>query len=300
VSPGFEAHLVARSAYDKAPIGMTNSSPRSIGAASAMRQDSTGKERDETGLDYFGARYYSGAQGRFTSPDPLYFQAEMLSDPQRFNLYAYTRNNPLKFVDSTGRYIELIGDEDERNEMLAALQAGVGTEAGKYLKIKKKRSFFGLGKDHYYVDVTDKKGLAGTNAVANKLSGIINDADREATLRFVDPATKIMTATVGSMDKGQTPGATVANFMQANVSIVRGDIGSMPGSLMEDGKDREANLSQVIVHEFGHVDATWYHGSWDTNGDAVRIENQVRQIQGVPIRIGHDKPRDVRLGPSQY
>ncbi|MDM7995528.1 MAG: RHS repeat-associated core domain-containing protein, partial [Acidobacteriota bacterium] len=30
----------------------------------------TGKERDaETGLDYFLARYYSGAQGRFTSPD---------------------------------------------------------------------------------------------------------------------------------------------------------------------------------------------------------------------------------------
>ncbi|MDM7995530.1 MAG: RHS repeat-associated core domain-containing protein, partial [Acidobacteriota bacterium] len=29
-----------------------------------------GKERDaETGLDYFLARYYSGAQGRFTSPD---------------------------------------------------------------------------------------------------------------------------------------------------------------------------------------------------------------------------------------
>jgi hypothetical protein len=32
----------------------------------------TGKERDnETGLDYFGARYFSGAQGRFTSPDPF-------------------------------------------------------------------------------------------------------------------------------------------------------------------------------------------------------------------------------------
>ena len=30
----------------------------------------TRKERDwETGLDYFGARYFSGAQGRFTSPD---------------------------------------------------------------------------------------------------------------------------------------------------------------------------------------------------------------------------------------
>jgi hypothetical protein len=30
----------------------------------------TGKERDaESGLDYFGARYMSSAQGRFTTPD---------------------------------------------------------------------------------------------------------------------------------------------------------------------------------------------------------------------------------------
>lgn len=31
----------------------------------------TGKERDsESGLDYFGAKYYGSALGRFTSPDP--------------------------------------------------------------------------------------------------------------------------------------------------------------------------------------------------------------------------------------
>ena len=46
----------------------------------------------ETGLDYFGARYYSGAQGRFTSPDPIYFQSEMLLDPQHWNLFAYVGN----------------------------------------------------------------------------------------------------------------------------------------------------------------------------------------------------------------
>src|SRR5580698_223161 len=64
---------------------------------SARRSRCTGKERDsETGLDYFGARYFSSAQGRFRSPDPQYFQKEMLTDPQRFNLYAYTRNNPLR------------------------------------------------------------------------------------------------------------------------------------------------------------------------------------------------------------
>ena len=49
----------------------------------------TGKERDaETGLDYFGARYLSAAQGRFTSVDPLFFQKAMLVDPQRWNVYA--------------------------------------------------------------------------------------------------------------------------------------------------------------------------------------------------------------------
>ncbi len=49
----------------------------------------TGKERNpETGLDYFGVRYYSGAQGRFTSPDkPLLDQSA--KDPQSWNLYAY-------------------------------------------------------------------------------------------------------------------------------------------------------------------------------------------------------------------
>lgn len=63
----------------------------------------TGKERDtETGLDYFGARYLSAAQGRFTSPDfPLLDQN--LGDPQSWNLYSYVRNNPLIFTDPTGR-----------------------------------------------------------------------------------------------------------------------------------------------------------------------------------------------------
>ena len=68
----------------------------------------TAKERDgETGLDYFGARYMSSAQGRFTSPDPIWVKADRLVDPQRLNLYAYGRNNPLRFTDPTGMDIEI-------------------------------------------------------------------------------------------------------------------------------------------------------------------------------------------------
>jgi RHS repeat-associated protein len=66
-------------------------------------QKFTGKERDvETGLDFFGARYFSGAQGRFTSPDPKVITWKRLADPQQWNAYAYVRNNPFAFVDPDG------------------------------------------------------------------------------------------------------------------------------------------------------------------------------------------------------
>lgn len=72
------------------------------GASDNVRQKFTSKERDgETQLDYFGARYYSSTQGRFTSADD-FFKDSQVSDPQSWNKYSYVRNNPLKLVDPTG------------------------------------------------------------------------------------------------------------------------------------------------------------------------------------------------------
>ena len=68
----------------------------------ASRVKCSSKERDaESGLDYFGARYYSGAMGRFTSADAP-FADQHPGDPQRWNLYSYVRNNPLRYVDDDG------------------------------------------------------------------------------------------------------------------------------------------------------------------------------------------------------
>jgi RHS repeat-associated protein len=72
------------------------------GAADGVNQKFTGKERDaETGLDYFGARYYASAQGRFVSPDPTLLSANA-HNPQTWNRYGYVLNNPLLYIDPLG------------------------------------------------------------------------------------------------------------------------------------------------------------------------------------------------------
>jgi RHS repeat-associated protein len=65
----------------------------------------TGYTKDtETDLDFAQARYYKSAHGRFTSADePFADQNE--SDPQTWNLYTYSRNNPIRFTDPSGKNI---------------------------------------------------------------------------------------------------------------------------------------------------------------------------------------------------
>src|SRR6185437_21656 len=68
----------------------------------------TGKERDtETGLDYFGARFYASSMGRFLSPDPKATSGHP-ADPQSWNRYVYGGNNPLKFIDPDGKEKQLV------------------------------------------------------------------------------------------------------------------------------------------------------------------------------------------------
>jgi RHS repeat-associated protein len=64
----------------------------------------TGKERDaESGLDFFGARYYSSLMGRFLQADPVAFTGGRLLAPQSVNRYSYADGNPIAHVDPNGR-----------------------------------------------------------------------------------------------------------------------------------------------------------------------------------------------------
>jgi RHS repeat-associated protein len=73
------------------------------------RKQFTGYERDnESGLEFAQARFYNSTHGRFVQSDePFADQNE--SDPQSWNLYAYSGNNPISHNDPTGRgWVEML------------------------------------------------------------------------------------------------------------------------------------------------------------------------------------------------
>jgi RHS repeat-associated protein len=115
-----------------ASLRYTFQSQSGYGFDSDVKVRFTGKERDaETGLDYFGARYLSSAQGRWMSPDwsstPQAVPYADLKDPQTLNLYSYVRNNPLSRADLDGH-----DDDDAKKNAPQAAQgaaASAGTQA---------------------------------------------------------------------------------------------------------------------------------------------------------------------------
>jgi RHS repeat-associated protein len=99
------ANVVGR--HDYVPFGEeiaanTGGRDSTFGTPDFVNQKFTGQERDaETGLDFFQARYFSGALGRFNSPDPGNAGANLFN-PQSWNAYSYVANNPLTRVDPSG------------------------------------------------------------------------------------------------------------------------------------------------------------------------------------------------------
>jgi RHS repeat-associated protein len=176
---------------------------RTCGALEEPRAKFTGKERDaETGLDYFGARYFSGAQGRFTSPDPIWVKADRMLDPQRLNLYAYGRNNPLKYSDPTG--MDVVLGTCASNMTISMCQAaatnGLSKEERSHV-----RWVQGDGKNGF------KKGQWGLQVDSNykssknfaNLQTAANSKDGTAVINVVAPHSAIPTL-VGVQQGGQT------------------------------------------------------------------------------------------------
>ena len=274
----------------------------STAQADGKRHQFTSKERDrETNLDYFGTRYYSSAQGQFTSPDaPLIDQWG--EDPQSWNLYAYVRNNPLRFIDPTGQHLELTGDEETRKKGFERIKKAIGDQYAQYLSVVEGDGKKGMKKGHFYViysgaKLDAKKDTYATpeQQIAAWITGVISHKDTlefQVTEKYKGKDGKEYTledsGSGKTLDKEDSSTGNYQVFVHPNAGEVA----------MREGPRIAPSLSgvpftneDVDLHEIGHAHAQMLRG-WDqtdrrNRNHAVLFENYSRwrreRQQGLPL-----------------
>jgi RHS repeat-associated protein len=149
----------------------------------------TGKETDsETELNYLGVSYLTGAQGRFTSPEPITVTPGRVVDPQQVNLYAYARNNPLKYVDPTGMIIDPSQLNDEDKKKWAQIQALANRKDanGNYVNAKLHDAYARLDSDSRTFVIENENlglGTAGQFTIT-KFNGPDDFSEAKVALNF--------------------------------------------------------------------------------------------------------------------
>ncbi len=87
--------------YRYEPFGETSIT----GASSTNPFQYAGRENDGTGLYHYRMRYYSPVMHRFIQEDPIGLMGGV-------NMYAYVRNNPLRYIDPFGLDKQEKADDD--------------------------------------------------------------------------------------------------------------------------------------------------------------------------------------------
>jgi RHS repeat-associated protein len=149
-------------------------------AAGADALRFTAKERDaESGLDYFGARYYAQRTGRFTSVDPVVAVQAALLDPQLWNRYAYVRNNPPRLLDPDGRCLwDLCAAEGATVYLVGA--AAVATTA--WLVSPAGQNAVRQVASDTHAMITTAAGAIGSWFQTEKRPGTLGKPDHQATV----------------------------------------------------------------------------------------------------------------------
>ena len=214
----------------------------------------TGKERDtESGNDYFGARYYASKMGRMMSPDPGNIGANP-ANPQSWNMYSYSLNNPLTFTDPTGLYTcaDSAKCDSANDKAFASALSAARDAANKLTGDDKAAALKAIGS---YGDATKDNGVkvgfdSSVNGGLTQVSGVANGNKSD-----LNPNGQNISVTFNS------------NF--ANDAYGGADLVSHEGSHVSDG-------SAWVASGFSsNFDPTYHQGEIDANHVQFNIMNSI-------------------------
>lgn len=279
-------------------------------ANNTLTQRFTGKERDaETGLDYFGARYFSGAQGRFTSPDALMASANV-ANPQSWNRYVYTNNNPLRYTDPSGLYASpafncsegsnaCLNDDQRRILNASTVKIGGKEYSGEalYNKMDEKQQ-------NAFVNVTDKLGsikLDGGGTALSQVQSITGDPrkGKEGTIAndriFANVSGSLEGAIKGAGNFASAPGH---GPFSSSYKSTDGPLGNIQFSFQGTHADIDIDIGNMKAKGMGAIVGGIVHtGEVIQNGLFGTTTNQdvVRKILLANPKVGITPSTDARF-----
>jgi len=140
----------------------------------------------DTGLSYFGARYYDPVAGRFMGMDPVGVSEKNVNS---FSRYSYGNNNPYKFTDLVGLITIWIGGGSDSMD-----QRPVFTAFNKFHDEDKNSAYFGWSDYKGITELIDKQkegepiNLVGYSYGASTAAQIAAQSKRRINLLItIDP-----------------------------------------------------------------------------------------------------------------
>jgi RHS repeat-associated protein len=251
---------------------------RAVTVENRVRSRCTGKERDtESGLDYFGARYYGNALGRFLTPDwsakPVTIPYADLHDPQTLNLYGYVGNNPLSRRDADGHEVDLTGNAKDKQ----AEQQRLAANASRTDKN-------GVKESSLFKQTTDKNGK--TTLTLDKNAAASYDGKHSAGYNMLNSAIGAK-GTISVQMTDLISDQTVSDgHGNASVSLTRLEPTYDPNLPMKGVNGQVIpNPPQIIAgHEVLGHGLNSILGREHGEATAIGVENILRGEQGLPLR----------------
>ena len=190
------------------PYGETWVHEKNGDKAMSMRYKFTGKEQDpETGLYYYGARYYDPVISKWISVDPILndylpsnnkknMPAGGIFRSSNLGMYSYVGNRPVNYIDPTGKYdvdVHLYltqylagkaGFNKQEAHIIAAADQGVDENPATNPMKLRKDMFSVLAEWHFPVDHYKDKTKRNNEPARKKVDAAIKDVDNSTLEDF--------------------------------------------------------------------------------------------------------------------
>ncbi len=226
-------------------IGGRNTTQKYNATNDEIRQKFTGYQKDqESGLDFAEARMYKNNLGRFTAVDPLLASGKS-ANPQSFNRYAYTLNNPVNLVDPSGLISANTGakgkEKETEKECDFACRVGRGGILSKAdLRLLQFHVANGTALGYSYLNAQETRQSQAENRRNSSLKTINEIIDRSVGVGSTTRSGKKVTKTVkGLVKRLKNDAADIYDTAFSNAI-------NLPGIVLDDDKKQNISTTKLV------------------------------------------------------